>query len=352
MLTFEQTMKPIWETDTVYAESFTMVKDQNGNARAPFLYPPLKILGVTNATFTETYEEGKDFIIENNCIVLTENSRIFAFTEKEVYEAEPIPDRHFPHPTGNLLYGEANFYHRHQICATYTCAPGGWTGIRPEIAAEKLPRTFEKLHSGTPLTAVVFGDSISAGANASKNSNTEPFQPPYATLFIDGLRKHFSGCDITFHNPSVGGKNAIWGEESTKERVCVHKPDFVVIAFGMNDGGRDSKEFANNIRGIMRQVREVNADAEFILVATSTPNPILTDPRAKFFNGQHIFKEVLDEIAADPIEGKGVAVANIRDMQAFLHSKKRFIDTTGNNVNHPNDFFYRLYAQYLCGMFY
>ena len=37
-------------------------------------------------------------------------------------------------------------------------------------------------------------------------------------------------------------------------------------------------------------------------------------------------------------------------MQAALHSRKRFIDTTGNHVNHPNDFFHRLYAQYLCGM--
>lgn len=351
MLTFEQTMKPIWETDTVYAESFTMVKDQNGNARAPFLYPPLKILEVTNATFTETYEEGKDFIIENNCIVLTENSRIFAFTEQELYHEEYDKEKHFPYPDGNLRYGGGDFFHQRQICVTYTCAPGGWTGHRPEKAACKLPHTFEKLRSGTPLTAVVYGDSISAGANSSKNSNASPFQPPYAELFIEGLRTHFN-CPIEFHNPSVGGKNAIWGEESTKERVCVHKPDFVVIAFGMNDGGRDPQAFAGNIRSIMQQVREVNPQAEFLLIATSTPNPMLTDPRAKFFNGQSLFKEALDEIAADPIEGKGVAVANIRDMQAFLHSKKRFIDTTGNNVNHPNDFFYRLYAQYLCGMFY
>ncbi len=351
MLTFDQMMKPVWDTDTVYAESFTMVRDANGDARAPFLYPPIDILSVTNATFTETYTQGEDFIIENNCIVLTENSRIFAFTEQEVYQAEPIPDKHFPHPTGNLLFGEADFYHRHQICVTYTCAPGGWTGMRPESAQKQLPRTFEKLQNGEPLSVVVYGDSISAGANASKNSNAEPFQPPYATLFVQGLRAHF-GCDITFHNPSVGGKNAVWGDESAKERVCIHNPDFVVIAFGMNDGGRDLKAFADNIRGIMQQVRERNPAAEFLLIATSTPNPILTDPRAKFFNGQHLFKEVLDEIAADPIVGNGVAVANIRDMQAFLHSKKRFIDTTGNNVNHPNDFFHRLYAQYLCGMFY
>ena len=51
-----------------------------------------------------------------------------------------------------------------------------------------------------------------------------------------------------------------------------------------------------------------------------------------------------------PVYGGGIAVADITGMQAALHSRKRFIDTTGNHVNHPNDFFHRLYAQFLCGM--
>lgn len=352
MLTFEQMLQPLWDTDTVYAESFTMVRDASGKASAPFLYPPIKILEVTNATFTETYTEGEDFFIQDNCIILAENSRIFSFSEHELYHEEYDKEKHFPYPGGNLRYGsKSDFFHERQICVTYTCERGGWTGIRPANAKEKLPRTFEKLQSGAPFTAVVYGDSISAGANSSKNSNVAPFQPPYATLFIEGLKQHF-GCPIEFHNPSVGGKNAVWGKESAKEFVCVHKPDFVVIAFGMNDGGTDPQDFKNNILEIMRQVREINPAVEFLLIGTSTPNPILTDARAKFSNGQWLFKDALDELAADPVDGHGVAVANIRDMQKFLHSKKRFIDTTGNNVNHPNDFFYRLYAQYLCGMFF
>ena len=47
MLTLEQGMKPIWDTDIVWEESLTMVKDKNGIAKAPLLYTPKQIFSVT-----------------------------------------------------------------------------------------------------------------------------------------------------------------------------------------------------------------------------------------------------------------------------------------------------------------
>jgi hypothetical protein len=101
---------------------------------------------------------------------------------------------------------------------------------------------------------------------------------------------------------------------------------------------------------MVESIRAANPAAEILLVATSTPNPILTDEKARFWGSQYLFKAALDNIAADPVYGGGIAVADITGMQAALHSRKRFLDTTGNHVNHPNDFFHRLYAQFLCGM--
>ncbi len=100
---------------------------------------------------------------------------------------------------------------------------------------------------------------------------------------------------------------------------------------------------------MVEAVRAQHPACEFILVATSTPNPILTDEKAPFWGNQCRFGAALECIAQDPAYG-GIAVADITGMQAALHSRKRFIDTTGNHVNHPNDFFHRLYAQFLCGM--
>ena len=67
----------------------------------------------------------------------------------------------------------------------------------------------------------------------------------------------------------------------------------------------------------------------------------------KFNTYQADYKEVLDELAN---EYTGVAVADIRDMQLELQEQKKYLDITGNNINHPNDFFIRCYAHYLSGM--
>ncbi|MFQ9799060.1 MAG: hypothetical protein ACLR23_09125 [Clostridia bacterium] len=62
--------------------------------------------------------------------------------------------------------------------------------------------------------------------------------------------------------------------------------------------------------------------------------------RESFYNQQPDYKEALDTLCRE-----GVIVANVRDVQRELLKKKRFIDMTGNNINHPNDFFHRVYAQ-------
>jgi hypothetical protein len=89
-------------------------------------------------------------------------------------------------------------------------------------------------------------------------------------------------------------------------------------------------------------ISEKNPLAEFILVATSLPNPLLTREECKFYNKQYFYKDAVETLCK-----KGVVMANIRDVQAELLKKKRFIDMTGNNVNHPNDFFIRCHAQTL-----
>lgn len=44
-------------------------------------------------------------------------------------------------------------------------------------------------------------------------------------------------------------------------------------------------------------------------------------------------------------QGTGVAVTEFGSMHKCLLEKKRFIDMTGNNVNHPNDFLIRCHAK-------
>lgn len=45
------------------------------------------------------------------------------------------------------------------------------------------------------------------------------------------------------------------------------------------------------------------------------------------------------------LEEKGIAVADVQTVQKEIKKRKRYLDITGNWLNHPNDFLARIQAQ-------
>lgn len=348
MFNYEQMLMPVWDTDTVYGESLTMIEKKNGECRAPLMYEPLEILEVCDATLENRYAEDVDWKIDGNTLIRLPGSRMPYLKAEEVFADKPFEWGSFPTADGHIKFAEGNFFHTHQICVTYRCARGEWRGAVPEYAGDKLPNTFKRLKDGKGLKIVAFGDSITHGSNSSHLTCTAPYQQPYFELFAEGLSRQFKNASVRSVNNAIGGMDINWGLKYVRELVIDYRPDLVLLAFGMNDGGKSVDEFREKTEALIKEARRVLPEVEFLLVATSTPNPLLTDERAHFYGNQRRFKPELDKLAAAM---PGIAVADITGMQQELHSRKRFIDTTGNNVNHPNDFFHRLYAQYLLGMF-
>lgn len=310
MLSFVQRMIPVWDTDTVYGESLTMIRDENGVAKAPLMFDPIEILEVTDACECVRYEKGKDFLIDGRELVLTSDSEISCFTQEEMYPTEWIKGASFPYPEGNLLFREGDFFHRRQISVTYTCKRGQWSGVKPTSVKKLLPKTAQRLQNREPFRLLAYGDSITHGANASRRSNAEPFQGPYIELFAEGLFRQF-GSVVQLINHAIGGKNSIWGKQHVDYLVNEYAPDLVLLAFGMNDGKLSVEDFSENIKQMIESMREKNPNCEILMVATSTPNPLLTDERAKFYGNQHLHKAELDRITA---LYSGVAVADITGM--------------------------------------
>ncbi|MBE7046278.1 MAG: SGNH/GDSL hydrolase family protein [Ruminococcaceae bacterium] len=342
MFSFEEIMTPVWDTDIVYGESLTFIKE-NGVAKAPLMFSADEILKVESANMLHVYEEGVDYTLENNHIVLTPESKIFSFEYEDIYFKEKGDKPCFKEQSGGyILFHEGHFFHDRQVAVTYKCKKGQWEGIKPAFASN-LKKTYKKLTQDKNLRVTLFGDSISAGANASGRTIQTPFQPSYGYLVAEALRRHYD-ANVTFENPSVGGMNSGWGVRTAKERVCSTNPDLVIIAFGMNDRcqGDEHREIIAEIRRI---ILENNPECEFIIVSTSLPNSILTTEENWFWRYQYQYYEALL-----PLECEGTQVANIRDMQLEALKTKRFIDMTGNNVNHPNDFFQRMYAQFISQM--
>ena len=124
MTTFEELMSPIWDSEIVYDEFLTMVRS-DGVCQAPLLFEPKEILSVTSADKLTNYEEGKDWVICENMLCLTKESRIFAFDKNELVFEECKPDESFPTVDGKYsLFKEGHFFHDRQIAVTYKKAGG------------------------------------------------------------------------------------------------------------------------------------------------------------------------------------------------------------------------------------
>ena len=343
MFTFDQMLTPVWDTDVVYGESFTMYRDKSGEISAKFLYEPEEIIEVRSASLETLYKEGVDYVVRDGKLFLTENTSINFMEYDEIFMKEQLPGKCFAYPEGYLLFSEGHFFHDRQIAVTYRCKKGAWQGYTPIYKGDILHRTMRRLTEDKRLKIVLFGDSISAGANASSMTFANPFQPRFGDLFAEKLRRVYA-ANVILNNPSVGGKDSVWGMSMLDEKVIAANPDLAIIAFGMN-GKHQPDVFESHIKNMVDRIKSSNADTDIILVATSTPNPLLTDSRAMFWNYQHLYGEILKKFESD-----GIALLDIGALQKELHKNKRFIDTSGNNVNHPNDFFIRIHAQALSAL--
>ncbi|NLX92320.1 MAG: SGNH/GDSL hydrolase family protein [Clostridiales bacterium] len=335
--TREAYMSPIWLGDIVYNETLMFVEDENGTMPpAPLLYAPDEILSVRSFDLTVEYEQNIDYTVQNGCIVLTENSRIFKWSTLDYYPTSAVSGGTFDKTGGGFIaFGEGDTFFKTQVAVTYRHTDR-WRGIVPCNIGDRLQKTRSKLANGEALTIIYYGDSITTGANSSNAQ--APFAPIWTTLITQSLAENFGNTNITEINTAVGGTNAEWGAKNAKELVAAYRPDLVVIAFGMNDAHTSNTKYAHNIGKIICAARKANKDAEFILVS-----PMQANKEVKgFYGNQHKFECVLRQFECFD---KGIAVAPVWSMHTYILRKKRYYDMTGNNVNHPNDFLARVYAQ-------
>ena len=341
-------MEPFWNGPVMYRESILPVSRDGGLPEAKLLFLPEEILCVENSGLSRQYQQGQDWVLEGNTFRLTKDSSIPFMTEEELYCAEHIPGQTMPKTdVGAVLYQEGSFFHDLQTLVTYRHDNDRWTGEIPVSAEEQLPKTFEKLRRAESLRLVLFGDSISEGANCSGKTGVPPFLPVWGQLIAGELERIY-GSPITFINESVGGTTSRWGADHAYF-VAEKKPDLVLLAFGMNDGSGTGRgdgvlpsKFGENIRAIMEQARKTNPDTEFILVGTTLPNP-----ETIFLGRQAEYYVELEQITNNTA---GAVAANMTAVHAELLKHKSFLDMTGNNINHPNDFLNRCYAQFVLGM--
>ena len=327
--------------DTVCNESLMFVENADGTLEdAPLLYRASEILAVRSFDLGTLYTEGVDYVLRDGRLFLPASSRIFRWASDAYYPPEKKEGACFGHTGGGfIVFGEGDTFFRTQVAVSYRHADG--TSVRlPAFAGAQLPKTIGKLQRGEPTSIVYFGDSITTGANSSRTQ--APFAPMWSEMTTAMLQKRCNHPHIRQVNTAVGGTDSAWGLRELQARVTPYAPDLVVLAFGMNDGC-PAEEFAENTRAMLREIRKECPATEFILVSTSQPNPAVEG----FYRQQYLHEALLADIVA---QTEGCVLAPLWSLHGALLEKKRFYDMTGNNVNHPNDFLARLYAQTMCAL--
>lgn len=346
-------LTPIWEGGQIFRETFTMI-EENGKCFAPFLYEPDEIIKVESYDGRIEYIEGKDWYLEDGFIILTPESRIpktgwdgiyFSNLSEAEEEKKQLPPNFGLPPIATrdgryiklFAIGHPWIIYQWQIAVTYTTKES-WQGYKPKQSMSLLPKLYHKIQGKESVKIVLYGDSISYGFDCTGIYELEPKQPKWADMIRDSLAKR-NDIEVELINASRSGENSDWALKHVEDLVIKEKPDLIILGFGMNDRCT-GEEYREKTEKLKMRIQEELPDAEFILIATSIPNTLLNTEPINFYAYQDDYAKALE-----PLCGKGCILANIQDVQRVIMKRKRYIDLTGNNINHPNDFFARIHGQ-------
>ena len=366
-----------WDNRVMYNESAMIVKNADGTLDpVKLLYKADQIISVRSADLTKKYEEGVDYTLKDGVLTVlpTGNIPVLAY-DKLYFNQKPAVgsvggtdgNGYFPTVDGKYeKYVEAGILYDYQIAVTYMHSDKGNYTV-PQTQSEKLDGFIGKLERGESVNIACLGDSISNGSNASGffADKLNPCMPTYFGLFGDYVKAKYGyqrimlfenesdyvadtqneGVRIKMTNFSVGGKDTYWGVQQI-QAVSNVKPDLVILGFGMNDGSAYTKpqNYYNNMVKLVDGIRQNNPDCEFIVIGTMLPNEKIcwSEGGASILGYQ---EDYLAELKTLSREKQGVALADITTLHKEYLNVKNYRDMTGNNVNHPNDFLVRLYAQ-------
>jgi lysophospholipase L1-like esterase len=319
-----------------------LIRNGQDTAHVRLAFVPTQPPVVTSCTGIKRYQLDRDYFWKSGSrdIYIPLHSVISLITEEQLYQ--PAGSQQFGQckdRNNDIFFGPKDEYHQWQLAVTYPFDPENPTIPVFNTPFGKLPNTARRLRDSHELTIVLLGDSISVGHNASGLCGVPPYQPSFCELFRQAICTRFAS-PANMVNLSVSGKDAQWGLQQVDD-VISHKPDLVILGFGMNDasGDCDPKDYQNTIRQIVQAIQQQLPNVEFILISPMTANAQWIAARPSLYP---LYNQVLSDL-----QKCGVALADVLSVWQAIVDLKCYWDLTGNGLNHPNDFGHLLYAQTL-----
>lgn len=272
------------------------------------------------------YVEGRDYVVDyqQGTVARTVDSRI------PDYSAHPwhgLDD--FKHDAG------VQSNHSYFVWADYR-TENGQPFAKPSDQSRHLAATRRKLEAGETLRIATYGDSITAGGEAS----AEKFQ--FKQRFADYLRGKYPKANIVIQDASIPGYTSSEGVAWFDKKIgAVERPDLVLVGFGMNDHnivgfGTELATFQANLVTLVKTIRERHG-AEVILFSSMPPND-------KWHYGSHQMDKHADATRQAASEAD-CAYVDVYATWKMVLKRKDQPSLLNNDINHPNDFGHWLYAQ-------
>ena len=196
-------------------------------AFAPLLTKPVTVRSTYRDGLPRTiqYQPGRDYLLDaSGQIRRTPGSRIPDFSTNMLYGKEDFRHDQFPGFGNGPFFVYVDYAHREK-----------WARPSPEaeFGAARLPKTQQKLQAGEKIRIVAFGDSITAGGDASEPALI------FWERWAEALRQKYPRATIETTNGATGGDTTAQGLQRLQAKVLQQQPDLVLIGFGMNDHNRE-----------------------------------------------------------------------------------------------------------------
>ena len=215
------------------------------------------------------------------------------------------------------------------------------------VAETLLPRTWAKLQSGEPLSVLAWGDSVTAGGQASDAAHQ------FQARFVAMLRERFPKAKITLTTVGWGGRNSDSflneppsSEYNFERAVLARKPDLIVMEF-VNDAWMTPEMVETKYGYLQKRFGEIGA--EWIIVG-----PHFVWPEWMGSKTVKIEKDPRPYVAGIRAFAKRHNVALADTGLRYAHLVKEgipYITLMCNSLNHPNDVGHEMFALSLMELF-
>lgn len=215
---------------------------------------------------------------------------------------------------------------------------------------EKLMMDGRGLAEQGPINIVVFGDSVSHGFF---NGYLD-----YERVYWNILRKKLNAfrdyVPVNMINASIGGTTAKKSLARLEGQVLIHRPDLVIVCFGLNDVNGSLEDYLEPLGQILRRCADAGIETVFLTpnmlntrVAEDTPTEYYEYAKktAEMQNGGRMDSYIY--AAIELARGLGVTVC---DCYSIWKERARTEDVTyllSNRINHPTPEMHELFADHL-----